>query len=443
MKGFLFGLISGGIVAAFGLIGAVAYAPVVAIEDVSGQVPVRADVQAPDEPPVAEVAPEPPQADGAPEAMAETTPEAAPAPEPEGTVRAAPEATAEPAAGPSPEPSAEPAPDPATELAPDPAAVTPDVPQPAPELDVELPAEEVSPLVVTEVPQPAQDAAPGAAPTPSTQVAPRASALGLGAESVAMPAPPDSDPPPLLRSVDPLVPDRSAGPARSDSAPALQANAIAFENPGDAPLLSILLHDDPGRRPDAAALEALPIPVTVSINPMAEDAAVTAAMYRGAGLEIAVRSPLPDAAQPSDVEVAFGVYLSSVPEAVAVIDMDDGRLQENRPRAIQVVAILKETGHGLLTYEKGLNAGLQIAAQEGVAAATVFRAFDDGERDVASMKRFLDQGAFQAGLGGPVILEGVMRPETLQALAEWSLGQRAGNVAVAPLSAALMDSAQP
>ena len=41
-----------------------------------------------------------------------------------------------------------------------------------------------------------------------------------------------------------------------------------------------------------------------------------------------------------------------------------------------VVEILAETGHGMVTYDRGLNAGLQIAAGRDVKAAAVFREFD-------------------------------------------------------------------
>ena len=91
----------------------------------------------------------------------------------------------------------------------------------------------------------------------------------------------------------------------------------------------------------------------------------------------------------------------------------------------------------MLTYDRGLNSGLQIAAGRGVKATTVFRVFDDGDRDTAAIKRFMDQGAFRAGQAGPVVLVGQARPETLVAITEWSLGNRAATVSLAPVSAVL------
>jgi len=148
-------------------------------------------------------------------------------------------------------------------------------------------------------------------------------------------------------------------------------------------------------------------------------------------------TPLPEGAAPADVEVAFQSFFAALPEAVVIMDLPEAVLQESRPRAAQVVEILADSGHGLVTYDKGLNTVMQIASQASVPAATVFRDIDPGTHDVAAMKRFLDQAAFRAGLDGKVILKAEARPETLTALAEWSLGSRAASVVFAPISALL------
>jgi polysaccharide deacetylase 2 family uncharacterized protein YibQ len=159
--------------------------------------------------------------------------------------------------------------------------------------------------------------------------------------------------------------------------------------------------------------------------------------YRDAGLEVAILTPLPEGATPADVEVAFQSYFASLPQAVAVLDVPGAVLQESRPRAAQVVEILAATGHGLITYEKGLNTGLQVASQGGVPARTIFRNIDNGTHDVAAMKRFLDQAAFKVRQDGSIILIAEARAETMTALAEWSLGTRGAEVTFAPVSAVL------
>lgn len=217
---------------------------------------------------------------------------------------------------------------------------------------------------------------------------------------------------------------------------ALTRFAVPFEREGGNPLMALVLIDDP-RFELPADLTGFPVPLTVAIDPSNAGAGARMAAYRAAGLEVAVLTPLPDGATPADVEVLFQSYVRTVPQAVAVMDMPEALLQQSRPRAAQVVEILAESGLGLLTFDKGLNSGLQIAVSRGVPATTVFRVFDDGRRDNAAIKRFLDQGAFRAGQVGPVVLAGTMRADSIGAIAEWALGARAATVSLAPLSAIL------
>ena len=218
---------------------------------------------------------------------------------------------------------------------------------------------------------------------------------------------------------------------------ALSRNAIAFENAAGSPLISLILVDVGDVRPAPSVLADFPVPLTVALDPTAPDATALMQAYRQAGLEVAILTPLPEGAAPADVEVAFQSFFAALPEAVVIMDLPEAVLQESRPRAAQVVEILADSGHGLVTYDKGLNTVMQIASQASVPAATVFRDIDPGTHDVAAMKRFLDQAAFRAGLDGKVILKAEARPETLTALAEWSLGSRAASVVFAPISALL------
>jgi polysaccharide deacetylase 2 family uncharacterized protein YibQ len=217
--------------------------------------------------------------------------------------------------------------------------------------------------------------------------------------------------------------------------PALVRYAVPFTPRDETPLMALILIDDGTL--DVAALAGFPVPLTVAIDPLVPAAGARMVALRGAGLEIAVLTPVPAGATPADVEITFQAFLDAVPQAVAVMDLPAALLQESRPRASQVVEILASTGHGMVTYDRGLNSGLQIAAGKGVKATTVFRVFDEGDKDTAAIKRFLDQGAFRAGQVGPVVLVGQARPEALLAITEWSLGNRAATVTLAPLSAVL------
>lgn len=316
---------------------------------------------------------------------------------------------------------AEPEPAPSPQPAPDPAAETP-----------AAPATGEAAQDTAEATAPAQPPAAPEAPTPDPEPAapPRDGAVEVAdsIEGIRLPVP----------EIDEVAP--GTGPAVVAPAvglPAIEAHAEPFTWNGSAPLMAVVLFDRPEARLDPARLAGFPVPLTVALDPLAPGVAEAMAAYRAAGVEVATLAPLPDGATPADVEVAFQTYLGTVSEAVAVLDSPDAQFQENRPRAAQVAQILAASGHGLITYDRGLNAALQLATQEGVPASTVFRAFDDGDRDLGAMKRFLDDAAFRAGQEGAVIVTGYSRPEVLSALSEWVLGTRAASVTLAPVSGLL------
>lgn len=301
-------------------------------------------------------------------------------------------------------------------------------PQPAPA----APATEDAAPDTAEGTAPAQPPAAPEAPTPDPEPAapPRDGAVEVAdsIEGIRLPVP----------EIDEVAP--GTGPAVVAPAvglPAIEAHAEPFTWNGSAPLMAVVLFDRPEARLDPARLAGFPVPLTVALDPLAPGVAEAMAAYRAAGVEVATLAPLPEGATPADVEVAFQTYLGTVTQAVAVLDSPDARFQENRPRAAQVAQILAASGHGLITYDRGLNAALQLATQEGVPASTVFRAFDDGDRDLGAMKRFLDDAAFRAGQEGAVIVTGYSRPEVLSALSEWVLGTRAAGVTLAPVSGLL------
>jgi len=113
-------------------------------------------------------------------------------------------------------------------------------------------------------------------------------------------------------------------------------------------------------------------------------------------------------------------------------------LQGSRSVSDQVTAILQQSGHGLVSQNKGLNTMPKLARKEGVPAYPVFRDFDSKGQSATVIRRFLDQAAFKAGQEGAVIMLGRLRADTITALLLWGLQDRAGQVALAPISAVLM-----
>lgn len=218
--------------------------------------------------------------------------------------------------------------------------------------------------------------------------------------------------------------------------PAIDAFAVPFENPEAKPVMAVVLMDQTPR-PTAEQLALFPFPVTFVIDPLAPDAAQAMRLYRDAGFEVAMLVSLADGTQPTDIEVAMQAHLAAVPEAVAVMDAEGSALGSSRDLATQMSEILAETGHGLLTFSKGLNATRQVAEREGVPVKLVFRSFDANGESAQVIRRFMDQAAFRAGQEAGVVMLGQAKPDTIATLVEWGVQGRANSVALAPLSAAL------
>ncbi|MGJ8615793.1 MAG: divergent polysaccharide deacetylase family protein [Sulfitobacter sp.] len=234
--------------------------------------------------------------------------------------------------------------------------------------------------------------------------------------------------------------DEGAAPA-AETGPPIEAFAQAFENPENKPLMGIVLIDD-GSSPTSgsagiAALRSFPYPISFAVDSALPDASDRMALYRAEGFEVLAMVDLPEGAAPADAETTFGVTLDKLPEVVAVLEGTSGGVQGSRDVADQVTAILAQSGHGLVTQDKGLNTMPKLARKGGVPADPVFRDFDSKGQTAQVIRRFLDQAAFRAGQEGAVIMLGRLRPDTISALLLWGLQDRAGQVALAPISAVL------
>ncbi len=230
--------------------------------------------------------------------------------------------------------------------------------------------------------------------------------------------------------------------APEDATP-LQRYAQPFENPQGKPLMSIVLMDT-GVDLDAGeiglpALSSFPYPVSFAVDVRLVDAAKRMERYRAEGFDVLGMLDLPEGARPSDAEVSLSVTLNGLPEIVGILEGTGEGLQGSRTVADQVTNILKASGHGLVTQNKGLNSMPKLAVKAGVPAAPVFRDFDSAGQQPRVIRRFLDQAAFKAGQEGGVIMLGRLRPETIEALLVWGLADRAGSVALAPVSAVLLN----
>jgi polysaccharide deacetylase 2 family uncharacterized protein YibQ len=93
----------------------------------------------------------------------------------------------------------------------------------------------------------------------------------------------------------------------------------------------------------------------------------------------------------------------------------------------------------LITQDKGLNTGTQVAERAGVPVQGVFRDIDSKNQTAVVIRRFLDNAAFKAGQEDGIVLLGRVRPDTISALLLWGLRDRAERVAIAPASTVLLN----
>ncbi|APG47109.1 divergent polysaccharide deacetylase family protein [Phaeobacter porticola] len=213
-------------------------------------------------------------------------------------------------------------------------------------------------------------------------------------------------------------------------------NAERFASVDDRALMSIVLIDDADGI-GAEALQDFPYPLSFALDPEDPRVAEKMAAHRKAGFEVLLLADLPRDAGPQDAETALQVWLTSVPEAVAVLEGVETGFQGNRPLADQVAEALGAMGYGMVTQDAGLNTVQKLALRNGMPAGVVFRDFDGAGQDPRAIRRFLDQAAFRAGQEGAVIMLGRVQPDTISALLIWGLQDRANRVALAPVSASL------
>ncbi|MCF6231683.1 MAG: divergent polysaccharide deacetylase family protein [Rhodobacteraceae bacterium] len=232
----------------------------------------------------------------------------------------------------------------------------------------------------------------------------------------------------------------AGGAPESRVLPPLQANGETFENPDNRPLMAIVLIDD-GTSLGIEALADFPYPVSFAIDPGDPEAAAKMARHRAAGFEVVLIADLPRLANAQDAETSLSVWLNDLPDVVAVLEGTGTGIQGNRDLSAQVTAIVDQRGLGLIMQARGLNTAFKLAARDGVPAGLVFRDFDGAGQTPVVMRRFLDQAAFRAGQvtrqNGGVIMLGRLHPDTISTLVIWGLQDRAGRVAVVPVSAVL------
>lgn len=223
-------------------------------------------------------------------------------------------------------------------------------------------------------------------------------------------------------------------------APAIQAFGTAFENADGTPLMSLVLVQTGSDALTQDQLDGLPVSVAMALDASGAGASQLAGAYRSAGREVVLIPSLPQGATPQDVEQALQVNFDAIPEAVALMDASGSSFQSDRAAVQQIVDVVTNSGHGLITFPRGLNTAHQSATRAGVPTGLIFRRLDDGGETQDQIRRTLDRAAFRARQDQAVILVGTTSPATMAAIVEWSTGNRAASVTLAPISAALLNN---
>ncbi|WP_298256208.1 polysaccharide deacteylase family 2 protein [uncultured Litoreibacter sp.] len=228
-------------------------------------------------------------------------------------------------------------------------------------------------------------------------------------------------------------------PSSAEDLGALRAFAAPVEGVEDKALFGVVLIDSGEDGIPRSDLMKLAVPVTIAIDPTAPNAKQIMTDYRAAGIEVvAIANELPTASSPSDVAVAVEAYFAQLPQAVGIMDPLDGRIQSNRSLLQPVLGAIRNSGHGLITYDRGLNTAQQAARREDIPAATVFRVLDADLEESPKIKRYLDRAAFNANRDGAVVVVGRSYPETVKAIVEWVLEKKEAGIAMVPVSAVML-----
>lgn len=220
------------------------------------------------------------------------------------------------------------------------------------------------------------------------------------------------------------------------SLPAYLRYAAYVDLGQDQSAVGVALLDGPG---GVEALTDFPISVTVVVDPFQSDAQPRAAAYRLAGHEVALLATgVPPLATPGDMAQIWEVWRAQFPEMVAVMDLAQNGVAQNRETARFLAELLAQDGQGAISQRPGVDGFLSAARAQDLASASVYRVIDDAGQSVATMRRLLDRAAFEAQRQpGVLVLGRADNADTLDVLRQFALSPGRDGVVLAPASAIL------
>ncbi|MCB1387648.1 MAG: divergent polysaccharide deacetylase family protein, partial [Rhodobacteraceae bacterium] len=229
----------------------------------------------------------------------------------------------------------------------------------------------------------------------------------------------------------PEVPGPSA-----DTRPLVERFAATPDIATDQQPLGVVLTEDASAE---TAILALPVPVTVALDPYDPDAPRRAAAYRAAGHEIALQAVnVPALSTPADLATLIDGWHRAFPEAMAILDVPVNGLGANPLLAREFAGMLGSEGYGAIALRDGLDAFLQAARAAGLRAASVYRLIEGGDQSEFTIRRLIDRAAFEALRQPGILIAGSAADrDTMRELTDFALGDGRAGVALAPASAVL------
>jgi polysaccharide deacetylase 2 family uncharacterized protein YibQ len=215
--------------------------------------------------------------------------------------------------------------------------------------------------------------------------------------------------------------------------------AADFDYAADLPMIAVVLLDNTMIVDAPAVLSGLPFVPTVVLNASSPDVTARMRAYRDAGIEVLLQADLPAGAQPSDVETTYIAAFDLVPEAIAVFSDGTGPEAVDRAVADQTLQLIAGEGRGFVTVPRGLGGALRNAATDGVPVANIARELDGAGESRDAIERSLQQAALRARQSGNVVLLGRTTPDTLAAIRNWAESSDPSQIALAPVSAILLE----
>ncbi|MCR9128062.1 MAG: divergent polysaccharide deacetylase family protein [Alphaproteobacteria bacterium] len=232
---------------------------------------------------------------------------------------------------------------------------------------------------------------------------------------------------------------RTAAPAPASAEEAPQAVAAAPDEPGQAvrdaavegaPRLAVIMDDIADLSAARRAL-ALPMPVTLSVLPYADDAPDIAALVTAAGGELFIHLPmepvglddpgpyaLTKALDAGALAARLNFALARTPGAVGFNNHMGSRMTADRAAMDAVFAAMDERWAGLVFVDSLTHPGSQAAsAAEAAGLAALKRdVFLDHDRDPVAIDAQIEAALRQALETGQAIAIAHPRPETFEAL---------------------------